>query len=62
VPKRLSVDCGYSKVMERKRDIGGRIDALIQGADWAQMGTNGTNAEDPLSTPEMENPDGAGLS
>jgi hypothetical protein len=31
----------YTKAMERKRDTGQRIDALIRGADWAQMGTNG---------------------
>ncbi len=33
----------YSKVMERKRDTGQRMDALVRGADWAQMGTNGAN-------------------
>jgi hypothetical protein len=30
----------YSKAMERKRDTGARIDALVKGADWAQTGTN----------------------
>ena len=25
----------YSKVMERKRDTGARMDALIRGAEWA---------------------------
>jgi hypothetical protein len=24
----------YSKVMERKRDTGERMDALVRGADW----------------------------
>jgi hypothetical protein len=35
----------YSKVMERKRDTG---DALVRGADWAQMGTNGAEAVEAL--------------
>jgi len=52
----------YTKVMERKRDTGARMDALIQGADWAQVGTNGANGSEPLPTPETENPAGAGLS
>jgi integrase len=30
----------YAKVMQRKRDTGVRMDALLRGADWAQMGTN----------------------
>jgi hypothetical protein len=30
----------YAKVMERKRDTGERMDALIRGADWPQTGTN----------------------
>jgi integrase len=52
----------YTKVMERKRDTGARMDALIQGADWAQMGTNGAESENPLSSPETQNPAEAGLS
>lgn len=34
----------YAKKMERKRDTGARMDALIRGADWAQTGTNGAVA------------------
>ncbi len=30
----------YAKVMERKRDVGARMDELVRGADWARMGTN----------------------
>lgn len=30
----------YAKVMERKRDIGARMDELVRGADWAEMGRN----------------------
>jgi hypothetical protein len=30
----------YAKVMERKRDTGQRMDALIQGADWAATGSS----------------------
>jgi integrase len=31
----------YARKMERQRDTGERMDALVRGADWAQMGTNG---------------------
>jgi hypothetical protein len=31
----------YTKVMTLKRDTGARMDALLQGADWAQTGTTG---------------------
>jgi hypothetical protein len=31
----------YARKMERQRDTGARMDALIQRADWARMGTNG---------------------
>jgi hypothetical protein len=30
----------YTKVMERKRDTGAQMDALIRGADWAQVGAS----------------------
>lgn len=30
----------YARKMERERDTGARIDALIRGADWARTGTN----------------------
>jgi integrase len=40
----------YSKVMERKRDTGERMDALVRGADWAQAGTNGEATAEALST------------
>jgi hypothetical protein len=30
----------YSEVMERKRDTGERMDALIRRADWAATGSN----------------------
>jgi hypothetical protein len=35
--------------MKRKRDTGTRMDALVRGADWAQMGTNGEEAPAPVS-------------
>jgi integrase len=35
----------YSKVMERKRDTGERMDALLRSADWAQVGTNDGDAD-----------------
>ena len=28
-------------MMQRDRDTGARMDALVRGADWAQMGTYG---------------------
>lgn len=40
----------YSKVMERKRDTGERMDALVRGADWAQTGTNGVEFDEALPT------------
>lgn len=46
----------YTKVMERKRDTGARMDALVRGADWAPIGTNDAEALDPLSTPATEKP------
>ncbi len=30
----------YTKVMERKRDTGARMDALVKGADWAVTGSS----------------------
>jgi hypothetical protein len=39
----------YTKTMQRKRDTGERLDALLRGADWAQMGTNEVNVADALS-------------
>jgi integrase len=46
----------YAKVMERKRDTGARMDALIRGADWARMGTNDAGAADLVSIPATRNP------
>jgi hypothetical protein len=30
------------------------MDALLQGADWAQTGTNGTDVEQPLAAVTTE--------
>jgi integrase len=46
----------YTKVMERKRDTGERMDALVRGADWAQTGANGVEAIDPLPATATKNP------
>jgi integrase len=46
----------YSKVMERKRDTGERMDALVQGADWARMGTNGAKTEELAPALATRNP------
>ena len=44
----------YAKKMERERDTGARMDALIRGADWAQAGTNGVEAAEALSVEQIE--------
>jgi integrase len=41
----------YAKKMERTRDTGKRMDALL---DWAQTSTNGATPADPLSVPETK--------
>jgi len=46
----------YTKVMERKRDTRERMDALVRGADWAQMGTNDDPSEAPLPVRATEEP------
>jgi integrase len=46
----------YAKVMDRKRDTGERMDALVRGADWAQTGTSGPEAVDLLSVEATKNP------
>ena len=38
----------YAHKMERQRETGARMDALIRGAEWAQMGTNGAEYEEAL--------------
>jgi hypothetical protein len=44
----------YSKVMERKLDTGQRMDALVRGADWAQIGTNDANGDGTLAAATTE--------
>jgi integrase len=44
----------YAKKMERQRDTGARMDALIRAADWAQTGTNGAGKVEALPVPETE--------
>jgi integrase len=39
----------YARKMERSRDTGARMDALLKGTDWAQTGTNDASAASPLS-------------
>jgi hypothetical protein len=33
----------YARKMDRQRQTGARMDALIRGADWTQMGTKATS-------------------
>lgn len=42
----------YAKVMERKRDTGERLDALVRGADWAPTGTNADEVVVPVASLE----------
>jgi integrase len=39
----------YARKMQRQRDTGARMDALLKGADWAQMGTNSAEGADAFS-------------
>jgi hypothetical protein len=51
----------YARVIQRKRDTGERVDALLRGADWAQTGTNPpdeTNDAAALSAAVEGNPSG----
>jgi hypothetical protein len=50
------------KVMERKRDTGERLDALVRRTVSAQAGPNGTNGVDPVSVAATRNLAGAALS
>jgi hypothetical protein len=44
----------YARKMARSRDTGERLDALLRGADWAQVGTNGAASEVVFSKQETE--------
>jgi hypothetical protein len=48
----------YARKMQRSRDTGARMDALVRGADWAQAGTNSMTDAEPLS---IENTTGAAV-
>ena len=39
----------YAKVMERKRDTGERLDALIRGAEWSPRGEIDSASPRPLA-------------
>jgi hypothetical protein len=46
----------YAKVVERKRDTGARMDALVRDADWARTGTNPDSLVDSASSEATEKP------
>jgi integrase len=46
----------YAKKMERSRDTGARMDALIRGAEWAQTGTNGSEPSAVFSSEKTKTP------
>jgi hypothetical protein len=39
----------YAKKMELKRDTGERMDALVRGADWAQVGTSASESPERVA-------------
>jgi integrase len=39
----------YARKMDRQRDTGERMDALLRGADWAETGTNGSGSKGAVS-------------
>lgn len=51
----------YAKVMERKREVGARMDELVRGADWARMGTKSNSDPEPMPVAATKNPRRAGL-
>lgn len=44
----------YTKVMERKRDTGERMDALVRGAEWAEAGRSAVSDVEVLSVAATE--------
>jgi hypothetical protein len=42
----------YARMMQRQRDTGARMDALVRGVDWARMGTSEPNAAADASAGE----------
>jgi hypothetical protein len=46
----------YAKMMERKRDVGARMDELVRGADWARMGTSADSVAEPETVEATKNP------
>jgi hypothetical protein len=44
----------YTHVLERKRDHGKRLDALVRGTDWAPMGTSEDSMTEPV--PDFQRP------
>jgi len=45
----------YARKMDRQRDTGARMDALLRVADWARMGTSGELDGDPVAA--VDNPE-----
>ena len=46
----------YAKKMNRKRDTGERMDALVRGAQWAVMGSSADSGEVVFSTGQAKTP------
>ena len=39
----------YARKMDRQRDTGERMDALVRGADWAQTGTSAVESPEGVA-------------
>ena len=44
----------HAKKMARSRDTGERMDAVIQAADWAQKGANGSEGVEAFTMEETQ--------
>jgi hypothetical protein len=47
----------YARKMERSRDTGAKMDALVKGADWALLGTSDATPAESLSLETTKAPD-----
>jgi ATP-dependent DNA ligase len=47
----------YARKMERERDTGARMDALVLGAEWAPVGTSGAIDEVAFPVSPTKNAD-----
>jgi integrase len=51
----------YARTMERSRDTGARLDALVRGAEWAPMGTAAQTTDPAFAAARTKTPPEQGL-